>query len=233
LYVVAGVYEANQGLYGDAIFRSGFKFDDSLDSGAYLPVEIAYEALLGSAKMPGHYKLGFGYDTSSNFKGFSSALTPITGAPAATHTGNTQAWLLVDQMLVRQGNGDDDGIIALGGFVENDRNNSPYAEQYFAGQVDRGFWRARPQDAVGLLMSYNPASGPLGKVQAEAAEFGLPFSNSATGIQTYEIIFEANYDIHVYRGVSFEPDFQYVFRPNAQSNIHDAAVLGFKAHVEF
>ena len=35
------------------------------------------------------------------------------------------------------------------------------------------------------------------------------------------------------RGVDFQPDFQYVFRPNAQSNIHDAAVLGFKSHVTF
>ena len=47
------------------------------------------------------------------------------------------------------------------------------------------------------------------------------------------MILEVNYDIHVYRGVNFEPDFQYVFRPNAQSNIHDAAVFGFKAHVTF
>ncbi|MBV9748171.1 MAG: carbohydrate porin, partial [Acetobacteraceae bacterium] len=39
--------------------------------------------------------------------------------------------------------------------------------------------------------------------------------------------------IHVFRGVNFQPEFQYVFRPNAQSNIRDAAVFGFKGHVEF
>jgi carbohydrate-selective porin OprB len=33
--------------------------------------------------------------------------------------------------------------------------------------------------------------------------------------------------------VHFQPDFQYVFRPNAQANIHDAAVFGFRARVEF
>jgi porin len=76
-------------------------------------------------------------------------------------------------------------------------------------------------------------SGTLGKVQAAESELGIPISNSATGVQTNEMIFEANYNIHVYRGVHFQPDFQYVIRPNAQSSIRNAAVLGFKANVEF
>ena len=86
---------------------------------------------------------------------------------------------------------------------------------------------------MALLFNYNTMSGPLGKVQAEEAELGLPFSNGATGVQTHEMILEANYNIHVYRGLDFRPEFQYVFRPNAQSNIHNAAVFGFKAHVQF
>jgi porin len=44
---------------------------------------------------------------------------------------------------------------------------------------------------------------------------------------------EGNYDVHVFRGVTVEPDVQYIIRPNAQSSLHDAAVLGLKAHVEF
>ena len=47
------------------------------------------------------------------------------------------------------------------------------------------------------------------------------------------MILEANYDIHVAQGLNVQPEFQYVFRPNAQSNIHNAAVFGFKAHVAF
>lgn len=236
-YVQTGVYEVNQGLYGYANFRTGFKFDASQDSGVYVPVEVAYEPLVGAGKMPGHYKVGFGYDSSSNFKDFATALSATantsTGATLSTRTGNTQVWVLADQMVVRQKPGDIDGIILLGGFIHNDPNNSSYAEQYFAGALDHGFWRARPKDTVGLLFSYNTVSGRLGKVQAREAELGLPFSNSATGVQRYEMILEANYDIHVASGLNVQPEFQYVFRPNAQSNIHDAAVLGFKAHVSF
>jgi porin len=229
-YVATGVYEVSQGLYGNN-WRSGWMFDTSQDSGVYVPVEVAYEPLLGPSKLPGHYKIGFGYDSSNTYKNFSATLTP--GTPAPTHTGNTQVWVLVDQMLLRQGPGDADGIIVLGGFVHNDPENSVYAEQYFVGLLDRGFWSDRPQDTAALLFTCNTVSGALGKVQAQEAELGIPFSNDATGIQAHEMILEVNYDIHVYRGLSFQPDFQYVFRPNAQSNIRNAAVFGFRAHVVF
>jgi porin len=228
-YVEAGVYEVSQGLYGD-IYRSGWMFNGGRDSGVYIPVEVAYEPRLGSDAMPGHYKIGFGYDSSNTYTNFSSTLSP--GVPAPTHSGNTQAWVLVDQMLRRQGPGDQDGIIALAGFVHNDPTNSVYAEQYFVGALDGGFWAARPQDTAGVLFNYSTVSGALGKVQAAQQALGVPLSNGATGVQTHEMILELDYTIHVYRGLTFMPDFQYVFRPNAQSNIHNAAVLGFRAHVE-
>jgi porin len=229
-YIETGVYEVSQGLYGDD-WRTGFEFDGAQDSGVYVPIEVGYEPRFGASRLPGHYKIGFGYDSSNTFKNFSAALTP--GAAAPTHTGNTQVWVLADQVLVRQGPGDQDGIIALAGFISNDPENSVYAEQYFVGAIDRGFWAARPQDTAAILFDYNTVSSQLGKVQAEEQELGLPFSNSATGVQTHEMTLEVNYNIHVYRGLSFQPDFQYVFRPNAQSNIHNAAVFGFRTNVSF
>jgi porin len=234
-YLTTGIYQVNQGTYSDANFRTGFKFDDSQTSGVYLPVEIAWVPKLGSDRLPGHYKIGFGYDSSSGYKDFANVLAAdgVPGYIARSRTGNTQVWALVDQMLVRQGPGDDQGIIALAGFIDNDPNHTQYAQQYFAGVVDRGFWAARPQDAVNFLFNYIAISGVLGKVQAVEQAFDLPFSDDATGIQTHEMIFEANYDIHVFRGVHFQPDFQYVIRPNAQSNIKDATVLGFRANVQF
>jgi porin len=229
-YIVVGVYQVSQGLYGND-WRTGFEFDNAQNSGVYVPVEVGYEPRLGEQQLPGHYKIGFGYDSSNTFRYFSAALTPHALAP--THTGNTQVWLLADQMLVRQGPGDQDGIIVLGGYIHNDPINSVYADQFFAGVLDRGFWGARPQDAMALLFNYSTVSGQLGKVQAEEQELGLPFSNNASGVQTHEMVLEVNYNIHVWDGLSFQPDFQYVIRPNAQANIHNAAVFGFRAHVWF
>ncbi len=159
----------HQGLYSNANFRSGFKLDGSQDSGAYIPVELAYEPLIGTADLPGHYKIGFGYDSSSTYRTFASTLNATSGrnsgSPVSMHTGNTQGWVLADQMLLRQGAGGQDGVIALGGLVHNDPTNSPYAEQYFVGLLDRGFWPARPRDTAGVLFTYNTVSGALGSVR--------------------------------------------------------------------
>ena len=234
-YIEAGVYEVNRGTYSDANFRSGFKFDASQDSGVYIPVEVAWEPKLGPGQLPGHYKLGFGYDSSSGYKDFSNVLAAasVPDYTPKSRTGNTQIWALADQMLVRQGPDDDEGIIALAGFIGNDPNHTAYAQQYFTGVLDRGFWPARPHDAINLLFTYVAISGRLGNVQGIEQALALPFSNNATGIQSHEMILETNYDIHVFRGVHLQPDFQYVFRPNAQANIRDAAVFGFRAKVDF
>ncbi|HTQ34534.1 MAG TPA: carbohydrate porin [Stellaceae bacterium] len=234
-YIESGVYEVNQGLYTDKYFRSGWNFGTSQDSGVYIPVEAAWLPRLGPGALPGHYKLGFGYDTSSTYKDFTNTLAAagVPGYVAQTHTGNLQGWALADQMLVRNGPGDDTGLIALAGFIQNDPNNTQYGRQFFSALLDRGFWNARPQDGTGILFTYVDVSDRLGDVERIQQSLGLPLSNNATGVQSHEMILEVNYDIHVFRGVHFQPDFQYVFRPNAQANIHDAAVFGFRARVEF
>jgi porin len=229
-YMTSGVYEVNQALYSDA-FRTGFEFGTNHDSGVYLPTEAGYEPKFGADSLPGHYVIGFGYDTSI-YQSF-PIMVSATAATGTSRAGNTQFWALADQMLVRQGPDDADGIIALAGFIRNDPYNSTYFEQYFAGLVNRGFWTTRPDDAISVLFDYNSVSGVLARTQDEEGGFGLPFSNGSTGVQSHEIIVEVNYNIHVYRGLIFQPDFQYVFRPNAQANIPNAAVFGFRARVSF
>ena len=60
----------------------------------------------------------------------------------------------------------------------------------------------------------------------------IPVADQVTGVQTHALVLEANYQINVFRGVTFAPDFQYFFRPNAQGNLPDAALIGFKSHIE-
>jgi porin len=234
-YVQSGVYEANQGLYGDTNFRSGFKLDSAQDSGVYLPLELGWEPSVTAEKLAGHYKLGFGYNSSHGYNDFSNAAAEARtpGVVARTRRGNAQLWVLADQMLVRTGPGESDGLTAVAGFIANDPNHVAIAQQYFAGLVAKDFWAERPQDAIGLLFLYYNMSRKLSQAQNAEQALSLPLSNGATGIQSHETIIELNYDVHVLPGLNFEPDFQYVVRPNAQANIHDAAVFGFKTHVEF
>jgi porin len=184
-----------------------------------------------SARKRGHYKLGFAYDSSTDQQFFTSSAALLSGTPS---TGNkTNYWIAADQMIFRNGPGATDGIILLAGYVHSDPALSNYTDQVYIAALDRDFWPARPQDTIGILFNYQHVSDQLAAEQALDAEFGLPIAGNATGVQTHEAILEVNYDIHVARGISFEPDFQYVFRPNAQANIKDAAVFGFKSHINF
>ncbi len=235
-YVQFGLYAVDQGLYGDQHFRSGFDFTTSRISGEEFPVEVAYLPTLGPDKLPGHYKLGFAYDNSSYndfYVGDNGAPAALTGDPFKIHKGHTQAWALFDQMVLRNGPGTNDGVILLGGYAHNDPTTSVYAEQYFVGALNRSFWKARPLDTVGVLFSYVNVSPYVTKAEALDIQLNQPIPGGATGIQHHEEIVELNYDIHVYRGVNFQPEFQYVIRPNGQKNINDAAVFGFKTHVAF
>ena len=180
-YITTGVYEVNQDLYSQAD-SSGFEFGVPRDSGVYIPVQLGYEPKLGEDQMLGHYVIGFGYDTS-RFKSFPAPCPPVQECPRRPTTATSRYWVLADQMLVRNGPGDQDRLIALGGFVNNNAKNSSYAQQYIVGLLDYGFWHARPKDGAGLLFTYFAESGALGKVQAEQVELGIPVSNSATGIR--------------------------------------------------
>jgi porin len=99
-YIEAGVYETNKDLYGN-LDRSGTDLFSGRISGAYVPVQLAWEPRWGSDRLPGHYVVGFGYDTS-RFDSFSSVLPSRAGVPATSEIGNAQFWLLVDQMLGAQ-----------------------------------------------------------------------------------------------------------------------------------
>ena len=179
--------------------------------------------------MPGHYVVGFGYD-SSRIQDFSSALP---GMSISIRVATTQYWAVADQMLVRNGKGDQDGIIALAGFINNNADNVVYAQQYFAGLLDRDFWQARPEDTIGLLFTYFAMSGPArqssgsaGGTRSASQQLGHrnPDQRNGSGSQLqYPRVSRCGFP----SGVPIR------IRPNAQSNIRNAAVFGFKAHVEF
>ncbi len=83
------------------------------------------------------------------------------------------------------------------------------------------------------MFTYTKISDPL-RNQQELALLNR-FTTLPGGVddaQSHAIVIEANYNIHVMPGVDFQPDFQYYINPNAQKNIPDAALLGFKLHVE-
>ena len=233
LYIQSGIFFTENNTYSATNgYRSGWHIDSSHIDGEAFPVEVGYEPKIGPDQMPGHYKIGAMYEnTNHNSWG-------LPTAPVNSRKGGSQAWVQFDQMLVRNGPGGTDGIIVTGDYNHNDTRYALRANQYVIGLIDRDFWKARPFDTIDLLFAYQDISSQLTKVQNTEQELGLPITGGfgsfpgAAGPQTHAINIEANYQIHVYRGVTFAPDFQYFIHPNAEAKLPDAALIGFKTHIQ-
>ena len=255
IYVQSGIYFDQSNIYNYAEnFRSGYTWDASYIDGETFPVEIGWEPAFGPDKLPGHYKAGFWYDNQnhpSDLYDINGNAFAVSGLPPRQVKGETAFYFLADQMVMRNGPGDTNGLILLGGYFQNSPSVSLRQQQAEFGLEDTGFWKARPLDGFNIGFSWMAVSPDITRAEEIEQELGnftplntaatineIPSNlgvspETATGIQGHTINLEANYNIHVMRGVTFAPDFQYFIRPNGQTNLPDAALLGFISHIQF
>ncbi|WP_246375968.1 carbohydrate porin [Gluconacetobacter takamatsuzukensis] len=234
VYGQFGLYGVNPYLNTNQYDRTGFNVGTDLYTGVYVPVEIGLVPSFGPNRLLGHYKAGFGYDSSQYRDVYYDAQERpalATGQPYRWTSGKTQFWLEGDQMLMRNGKGAMDGLYLLGGMVRNEPGNGPYLYQFYAGVVDRGMFSARPKDMFGIEWSRTTVSPDLQSSQWLAYDNGsrtLP--GKATYPQSYVQTLEVTYVIHAFRGLSIQPDYQHIWRPNLQRNKSQIDALGLKIH---
>jgi porin len=146
-------------------------------------------------------------------------------------------YALWDQMLVRTGKGDTDGLIAFGGFVHADADISPLENQVFGGLLSTASFIGRPQDSLGIAVSWFQVSGALTATQQLEEVLGQPLTGGGlgtpVGVQSHEVELEAMYIAKLYRAVYAEPDIQYIINPGGTSRTHNALSLGLQLSVTF
>lgn len=236
-YAMVGAFQVNPNFGG----RSGFSFGKSGTTGVSIPIEVGYVPRFGSNSLVGHYKLGYDYDSSRYPDLLQDGLGnpfAVTGNAPRSHHGRNEFYALVDQMLLRTGKADTDGVIALAGFVHADRAISPLADHAYAGALTSASVIGRPQDSFGAIYHWIHTSGSLSTTQqlqlARGSQLGSDgIGGTVFGVQGNEQVVEVQYTANVFRGVTVEPDFQYIIRPGATSNSRDAAVLGFRTNIQF
>jgi porin len=245
IYVQTGIYFDQANLYNYAKNdRSNWTWDASYINGETFPVEVGWEPSFGPDKLVGHYKAGFWYDNENHADDlFDVNDVPymISGQAPRQVKGETAFYFFVDQMLMRNGTGDTNGLIVLAGYYQNSETVSLRQKQFEIGLIDNGFWKARPLDGFAIGFSWMQVSPYVTRAEEIEQDLGLlpepppgkiPSSIAATGVQTHTMNLEANYTIHIFRGVTLTPDFQYYFRPNGQRNLPNAALLGFISHIQ-
>jgi porin len=231
-YVMGGIYASQPFPAGG---RSGFDWPTSHITGAYYVTELGWEPAFGPDLLPGHYKVGVGYDTSNfpdQFSDINGNAFVLTGLPPATRRGRTQVWVTFDQMVFRAGPAPDNGLTVLGAYAHDSPDDSFYQHFVWLGMLYSGFWKQRSDDRIGFAFTYYQVSPSLTRTEGLEQQFGLT-PTYPYGIQTHAMVIEANYNIPVYAGIQLQPEFEYFVRPGGVSSVPNAAVLGLKTHVLF
>jgi porin len=157
---------------------------------------------------------------------------PLTTAlPRQTQRGTF--YVLGEQKIWQPDSYSGRGVTVLAGYEYNSPAVSLFENFAFLGLVDVGPLSWRPEDQVGFQVAYGRVSPFLTEVQELQADLGMPLRNGAPGVETNEIILEANYHMKLYPGVYLMPDLQYIIRPSAASTYPNAWVAGFRISATF
>jgi porin len=226
-----GGYEVNPNDGG----AYGFRWGLAGAAGVVIPAELDWNVELGPHQLPGIYKIGGSYDTSSLPEWYAAAngvpLPLTTALPRQAQRGTF--YVLAKQQVWRPDSSSSRGITGLAGYEYNTPEVSLFEHFAFVGFVDAGFFSWRPEDQVGFEVAYARVSPFLTQVQQLQVQLGLPLSNAAPGVETTELILEANYHIKLYPGLYLMPDLQYVIRPSAAGTYPNAWIAGFRVNAVF
>lgn len=236
VYVQTGVYPIENGIYQVYQHRTGFKFNGANIIGYAAPIETAWEPTFSKGTLPGHYKFGaqvFSTPQADNFQDIDGRSFALTGKAKRMHSASWSTWVMFDQRLLHYKSSKDSGLTALAGLIYNDPHTSLRRYVAYGALVNRGMFASRPYDTFGFSFTYTQIANGVTMQDEDLLLLGKSMPNHATGVQRHAIVMEANYAIHVMPGVIFTPLFEYYIHPNAQFNLRDAALLGFKSHIQF
>lgn len=210
--------------------NTGWAWGSESTTGVQTPVELTWEPFFGVRKLPGHYKLGYGHDTSP----YPDLIGPVPAAYAAAIRAHREKprdtfYVEADQMVYRRhGDYQMAGGYVLAGYIHNTPSISNFADEFYFGASLLGLIPHRPFDRFGVMYSYYQMSPRLTYGQSLRQAAGLPLGPYITGPQTHSAILEAYYGIPVTPGLVLTPEFEYVMRPGETSVIPNAMLVGLK-----
>jgi porin len=226
-----GAYEVNPNDGGEYGFQWGLEGA----SGVLIPAEFDWNEELGPQHLAGIYKIGGSYDSSSLSEWYlavDNLPLPLTDAPPR-QTRRGTFYVLGKQKIWEPDDDSGRGITILAGYEYNTPEVSLFEHFAYAGIVDVGLLSWRPEDQAGFEIAYGRVSPYLTDVQQLQAALDMPLSNGAPGVETNELILEANYHIKLLPGLYVMPDLQYIVRPSAADTYPNAWVTGFRVDATF
>jgi porin len=205
---MAGIYYSEP--MRDLVNTAGTDFGFAGSGIGYLSVvEFAYlhNQSAGDTGLPGTFRLGGYYDSN---------VYPVFSDPAVKRRGNWGLYLLLDQIVYREGPaGSGQGLALFGAFVaapDQSINTMPFFAA--AGAVYRGALPGRDKDALAAVAYYGA------------------FSRDLRG-QNSETVLELTYTLVLAPWLTVQPDLQYIIHPSGRTSVKNALVIGAQISIAF
>ncbi|MGF7154728.1 carbohydrate porin [Novosphingobium gossypii] len=203
LVLRTGIYQVNPDL---GLEDNAFKPFAGRTTGVLVPLELEYDpgSKPGSHVLPGHYKVGFYYDTANAAR---------QGRPGRVH-GRFGGYILGDQMILRDAGGDRSrGLSVFGHFTANPEQSAQITRWYAGGLLKVGTFKGRDADTVALGVIHAQVNERL-RV-AHAGTSPMTPAVGYTALPVGETAIELSYGAQVTRWLNIRPDVQYIVDPGA------------------
>jgi porin len=226
--IEAGIYQINPRNLED-----GTTLTFSGGIGAMVPVEFDWSPRFGDAQLPGTYRIGGWYDTSSQPDVFLAAngepLVLNPGVPALIRNGESGFYLNAQQQLTGV-SANSRGLSAFFNWVEADHNTATISELLSLGLLYTGPFGARPHDVVGFAVGRT-------RVNPRVAEGQRLQNGSGTSapipVQDAEYPIELSYNINFTPWLSVQPVVQHISHPGGTNSYPSVVILGANIAITF
>lgn len=215
-YAETGVFEVNPS-YAD--HGNGFKVSLQGSTGVLVPIEFGKTVKVGSAGLPGHYKVGAYFDSSD---------APDVTNPGISYSGRYGFYFLADQMIYSFQPGTDRGLIAVANVTISDKRTSSIPTFFTLALVAQGPFAARPHDfiALGYVRDF-VNSNVINKENVLLQARGISNPDLALG----ENIVELAYGLQATPWLQIRPNVQFIGNPGAFSFKHVPDAWDFGVHI--
>ena len=230
--VKVGVYQINPGYLKN---QNGLRLASPPGTiGALIPVELTWSPKFGAAQLPGTYRIGGWYDTSTQpdvylaANGQPQVLSP--GVPPLLHNGESGFYLNFQQQLTNDAGDNSRGLTVFANWVQADRNTATIDQLISLGLLYTGPFASRPKDLAGLAVGRTQVNPRVAEGQTSQNSSGTV---PPVPVQDSEYPFELFYSFAATPWLTLGPVVQYVYRPGGTSANPNVTVIGLNFGVIF
>lgn len=194
-------------------------------TGHLYPIEVEWApGTANGSNYPGHYKIGYYYDTSD---------ARMVGSRASeTARQREGGYVMVDQKV--SNNAVNGGLSLFAQYTAQSQQTAVIHRWGSVGMVYQGLFDSRPQDRVALGYVRASINRNLNRQQLLNQAAGL-IANGDWQLNQAEALWEVAYTFQVNPWLSLRPDVQYITKPGTfrYKNTDNVLALGLQAKVTF